>query len=57
MIDIATGEVADEKPPEGPSIAARRRGGKTGGKARALSLTAEQREDIARVAARARWKK
>ena len=32
-------------------------GGKVGGKARAASLTPEQRSEIARVAAQARWKK
>lgn len=34
-----------------------RKGGKKGGKARAKSLTPEQRSDIARAAALARWKK
>lgn len=32
-------------------------GGKKGGKARAKKLTPEQRQDIARLAAQARWKK
>jgi hypothetical protein len=32
-------------------------GGRKGGHARAASLTAERRRDIAREAARARWKK
>jgi len=32
-------------------------GGKKGGKARADKLTPEQRQEIARIAARARWKK
>jgi hypothetical protein len=34
-----------------------RLGGKKGGKARAAKLTPEQRKEIAKVAARARWKK
>ena len=34
-----------------------RRGGLKGGKARALSLTAERRQEIARLAASARWRK
>lgn len=34
-----------------------RRGGKKGGKARAASLTPEQRREIAKKAARARWTK
>jgi hypothetical protein len=34
-----------------------RLGGKKGGKARAAKLTAKRRREIARIAARARWKK
>jgi hypothetical protein len=34
-----------------------RKGGKKGGRARAEKLTAEQRTQIARIAAQARWKK
>jgi len=34
-----------------------RQGGLIGGKARARKLTAEQRREIARKGARARWKK
>lgn len=49
---IATGEDQDDAP-----LASARKGGKVGGKARAKSLTAEQRSEIARVAAEARWKK
>jgi hypothetical protein len=52
IVDIATGEVEDKRPLE----SARKRGLK-GGKARAQALTPEQRADIARVAAEARWKK
>lgn len=51
---IATGEIDDETD---DSKEHHRRGGKIGGAARARSLTAEQREEIARVAAEARWKK
>jgi hypothetical protein len=56
--DIAIGEVEDlvsaikKKPPSG-----RRIGGLNGGKARARKLTPDQRTDIARIAANARWKK
>ena len=56
--DIATGEVEDtvsekkKKPP-----ARGRRGGLKGGTARAKKLPPEQRADIARLAAEARWKK
>ena len=38
------------------AVALGRRGGKKGGKARAAKLTPEQRSEIARKAARARWK-
>ena len=51
---IATGEIKDSFKPETQS---RREGGKAGGTARARTLTPEQRSEIARVAADARWKK
>jgi hypothetical protein len=50
---IATGEVEDT-PSKAPKRAA---GGKAGGKARAESLTAEQRKKIAKDAANKRWKR
>lgn len=56
--DIAIGEVEDvisekkKQPPSGKRI-----GGLKGGTARAKKLTPEQRTDIARLAAAARWKK
>lgn len=53
---IATGEVEDNIDDEGKNKAAVELGRK-GGKARASKLTAEQREEIARVAAQARWRK
>ena len=49
---IATQEVEDKISSEG-----KRKGGKKGGKVRAKTLTPEQRSDIARAAALARWKK
>ena len=52
---IATGEIEEASP--SPSTAHKSRGGQKGGAARAASLTPEQRADIARVAAEARWKK
>jgi len=58
IVDLATGETEDsvseskrKKKPKG------RAGGIKGGKARARTLTPQEREDIARLAARARWKK
>jgi hypothetical protein len=63
MIDIASGEVKDRKPEpslEGKDAAAvslGRRGGLKGGKARAERMLPERRAEIARKAAKARWKK
>ena len=55
--DIATGQVQD-KTDDGKSAAAierGKRGGEVGGKARAEKLSAEQRHEIAKKAARGRW--
>jgi hypothetical protein len=58
MVDIATGEVEDEKKPElTPAQEFARQGGLKGGKARAEKLSPQQRREIARKAAAARWKK
>ena len=51
VMRIATGEEEESLPSK------RRSGGLKGGKRRAKVLTPEERSDIARVAARARWKK
>lgn len=59
IVDIATGEVEDAVE-DGKNLAAIERGskgGKAGGRARALNLTAEQRSEIAQLAANTRWKK
>jgi len=58
IIDIATGEKPDRDPtPEeqgkDPAAVAL---GKKGGKARADSMSAERRAEIAKKAARSRWK-
>ena len=42
---------------ENPAAVMGRKGGKRGGKARAEKLSADERSEIARVAAQARWKK
>ena len=56
IVDIATGEVDDPDPdPQTPAQVNGRSGGRRGGPARAAKLTAEQRSEIARRAARARW--
>jgi hypothetical protein len=54
--DTATDQpAAPEKDPA--AVALGRRGGKKGGPARAAKLTAEQRREIARKAAQARWQR
>jgi len=55
IIDIATGEALD--PDETGFTRRARAGGSKGGPARARQLTPEQRSEIARTAAEARWKK
>jgi hypothetical protein len=60
IVDIATGEVEDEQPDAGKdpaAVALGRKGGLKGGKARAESMTPEQRKEAARNAAKARWQK
>jgi hypothetical protein len=63
ITDLATGQASDTIPTpeqEGKDPAAvslGRRGGLKGGKARAERLTQEQRREIARRAATARWRK
>jgi hypothetical protein len=60
LTDVATGQAELPKTDDGKDPAAvelGRKGGLKGGKARAKSLTAEQRAEIARIAASARWKK
>jgi hypothetical protein len=55
IIDIATGESGE---PEETTFEKRAsKAGSKGGPARAKALTPEQRSEIARVAASARWKK
>jgi len=55
MVDIASGE-HDDQPPA-PKDEAAQAMGKKGGKARAVSMTAERRAEIARKAAEKRWSK
>jgi hypothetical protein len=60
ITDIATGEVEDVKEETDKNPAAvelGRKGGLKGGKARAASMTPEQRSEAAKRAARARWDK
>jgi hypothetical protein len=55
MIDIASGEVTEGQPTAKQTRA--RKAGAKGGPARARALSPEQRTEIARAAAEARWKK
>ncbi len=60
IVDIATGEVEDNKPNEGKNpaaVALGKLGGAKGGKARAESLTPAKRKKIAKKAAKTRWDK
>jgi hypothetical protein len=52
IVDIATGEDREKEKAKGQV-----KGGEIGGRRRAEVLTPEQRSDIARAAAQARWKK
>ena len=60
IVDMATGEAPPETKVEGKNpaaVALGRQGGLKGGKARARRLTPEQRLEIAKAAANARWRK
>jgi hypothetical protein len=61
IVDIATGEVVDgdkdQKPKNPAAVSLGRLGGRKGGKARAEKLSPEQRSEIARKAAQARYGK
>ena len=54
IVDAATGDKPDR---DLKKTAAQSAGGKKGAASRAETLTPEERAEIARVAARARWKK
>ena len=60
IVELSTGEAEEEILNEGKdpaAVALGRKGGLKGGKARANSLTAEERSEIAKKAAKARWDK
>jgi DNA invertase Pin-like site-specific DNA recombinase len=58
IVDIATGEVEDKVSEQKRNVRRRgRAGGLKGGTVRARKLTPDQRAEIARIAAAARWKK
>jgi hypothetical protein len=58
IADLATGQVELPKTDEGKdpaAVALGRKGGLKGGKARAASMSAKQRSDVAKKAAKTRW--
>ncbi len=58
LVDEATGEVEPFDPDAGKdpaAVALGRKGGLKGGKARAASMTPQERSEAARKAAQARW--
>ena len=58
IADIATGEVEDTPADAGKNsvaVVSGRKGGLSGGKARAEKLSPRERSEIARKAARSRW--
>ena len=61
IVELATGEESDEpgqSQKKDPAAVARgKKGGLKGGKARAQKLSPEERSEMARKAARARWRK
>ena len=58
VVDIATDQIQDAPESEAhPMARLGRAGGLRGGRARAERLSPEQRTDIARLAAAARWRK
>lgn len=60
ILDQITGDAPKDEPPpvkNEAAVALGRLGGKKGGAARAASLTAKRRKEIATQAAAARWKK
>jgi len=59
IVDLATGQRSPEpvREKDPAAIARGRLGGVIGGKVRAANMTAEQRSESARRAAKARWEK
>jgi len=56
VMRIATGEVEEAAPPDDGKDPAAKALGKKGGAARAKNLTPERKAEIAKKAAKARWK-
>lgn len=54
IVDISVGNVVEENPQDTPKKG--QAGGMVGGRARAIILTPRRRKEIAKKAAKARWK-
>jgi hypothetical protein len=60
IVDLSTGNTTEKNPYNGKNpfaVELGRLGGQKGGKARAEKLTKKRRQEIAKLAADARWKK
>jgi len=57
VVQKATGQTKEEAKPDIDYVALGHKGGLKGGRARANKLTPDQRKEIARLAANARWRK
>lgn len=59
VVDMSTGEVPKEEPPQKnpAAVALGKLGASKGGQARALKLSTERRQEIAKKAAETRWNK
>ena len=57
IVDIAAGEAEDTVSESKRNPSKRRAGGVKGGTARATKLTSDERQEIARLAAQARWRR
>jgi len=59
IVDLATGRATESTPVDDgkdpAAVALGRKGGLKGGKARAKAMTSEQRSEVAKKAAKARW--
>lgn len=57
LAHMIVGETTGEITTPAPDTSGQRKGGLKGGKARAISMTPTEREEIAKLAASVRWKK
>ncbi len=57
VVEISTGEPLKSQEKNAAAVSLGRLGGLKGGKSRAAKLTEEQRSEIARKAAKTRWKR